>query len=94
MNLLSLLGRLPASDSASGTLNRLDILKTFRMAVVVLVSAFVLAFGTSITAVCNPNACDLSQGIHTLLTSAFQAGITAVVAAGTELFRRLVANNG
>lgn len=94
MSFLSLLKNLPASNSPAGKLNALDIQKTLRMAVVVLVGAFVIAFGGSLTAACNPTACDLTGiGVKTVFLDALQAAVSAAGAAGMELLRRLWANH-
>ena len=94
MNFLSsLLGKLPASDSGSWTLNGLDVQKTLRLAIVV----FLGAFSMKISAVggievlvdmlfANPNA------LLMVLKEAGSAGVMALGSAVVELIRRFVSN--
>ncbi|MGE0536630.1 MAG: hypothetical protein AB7O68_16790 [Pirellulales bacterium] len=97
--MLKLLGTLPASDSPTGSLNKLDLVKTLRFGLVVLGGAFLFAFGQSIFGHCDPAVtgyCDLSSvdgTLKTVVQDATQAGISAFGAAALELFRRLLVSN-
>ena len=86
--MFSLLGKMPASNSPTGSLSALDLKKALRMWVIVLLGAFVVAFGGSVAA-----AGDLSTvDVNTLLSNALQAGISATGAAVLELARRFLVN--
>lgn len=94
MSTLSFLGKLPASDSISGSLNALDLKKTLRAATVALIGVFALAFGGSISTACSPSSCDLSTvTMQSVLIDASQAGLAALGVAGMELLRRIITNN-
>ena len=82
--LASLLGKMPASDSAAWNLNTLDWKKILRMALVVFAGAFSLKVsGTQLT----------DSNLSQVLLDAANAGITALGAAAFEAIRRLVTNN-
>jgi hypothetical protein len=91
----NILGALPPSTSPAGTLDKIDIMKTVRLALVVLAGTFVAATVQSITGHCDAAVTDYGDlsavgDFKVLLGDAFQAGIVAVVSAGTELIRRLL----
>lgn len=83
MNVLALLGRLPASTSARGTLDRLDWLKIARLALVVFAGTFcVKVAGTTLT----------DANLTQVLLDGVNAGVAALAGAALEAARRLVAN--
>ena len=84
--MFSFLGKLPASDSAIGKLNGLDIQKTLRLAFVV----FIGAFCTSVAAQGDLTSLDLAK----VLSDSAQAGLMALGSAAIELVRRLATNQG
>jgi len=84
MNLFTLLGKLPASTSVSGALDKLDFQKILRMGIVVFLGTFCTFVST--TGLTETN-------LFTVLQDAAQAGLSAVGAAAFEAIRRLAVNH-
>lgn len=85
MNLLSILGKLPASDSPAGTLNKLDYEKILRMALVTFVGAYAAVVAQTDLA---DAASSWEQVRDVLLIAPGKAALTAVGAAAVEWVRR------
>lgn len=76
---------LPASTSAFGTINGLDIKKTLRLAVVAFLGAFCVKVA---------GAGHLTDAnLQSVLSDGTQAGITALGGAAVELFRRFLTDH-
>lgn len=92
--MFNILGKLPASSSVSGKIDKLDIQKTVRLVVVVFCGAFLMKIHMAgdWMAIFNLFLAD-RQAFTNLVVDAMNAGTSALVAGAFELLRRVLINH-